>query len=212
VDTACPDICGEDGGGDGGGGYCPPSERSCGGDDGGDGGGGGGGGGGNAGNNFTNDDAKKAASDALSIPKCFSLIFGGTKWSTVAAAQTQLNIRPVLSSSQLPPGAPPLGPAQILGTQGNWTSDEPWGENNGSTIYVNAMYFPNDTVANINVFGTMMTAVQVFNHDHSTDFTGLQVEEAVILHELWEAAGNASRTNNPDSAANMAKLLSLCFP
>ena len=210
------DSCGE--GGDGGDWGCGPgweADASLSGPCGGYAGGGGGGGakGGYAGNNFTNDEAKQAASNALTIPKCFDLIFGGTKWSTVSAAQNQLSIRDVLSSSELPPGAPPLGPATVTGTPASWGSNEPWGENNGANIYVNAQYFPNDTVQNIQTpWGTPLSAVQVFNHDHSTNFTGLQVETAVILHELWEAAGNASRTNNPDSAANMAKLLSLCFP
>jgi RHS repeat-associated protein len=169
--------------------------------------------GGGGSNNFTDADAKAGASNALSIPACLGLIFGGTKWDNVKAAQNQLSIRDVLSSSKLPAGEPQLGAAVILGTQGGWSSNEPWGENNGSNIYVNALYFPNDTNANIKTpWGTTLSAVAVFNHDHNTNFSGLQVEEAVILHELWEAAGNASSTNNPDSAANMTKLLSLCFP
>ena len=129
------------------------------------------------GNNFTNEDAKQAASGALAIPACLNLIFGGTKWDTTKGAQNQLAIRDVLSSSQLPPGAPPLGAAVVQGTPTQWGSSEPWAENNGSAIYLNDLYFPSDTVANIKTpWGASLSAVQVFNHDHNTNLTPIQIE------------------------------------
>jgi len=120
--------------------------------------------------------------------KCDQLLFGPN--ATVASALALFSPIAVLPSTALPSNAPPLGAAVVLGTQDKWGSNEPWGEMNGNAIYLNYRYFPNDTVANIGTpWGQTLSAVDVFNHVNKTSLSPLQVEEAVILHELSHIKG-----------------------
>ncbi len=192
---------------------CPPPDGSvdpaCYAGGGGSGGGGGGGGGG--GNGFADDPAVGGVNTILSNNvQCDQLLFGPN--ATTDSAQTRFSKVQVLPSSQAPPDAPPLGPAIVGGTQASWGATVTWGTNDGINIYLNSNYFPNDTAANINTpWGQSLSAVSVFNHSNGTSLNGLQVEEAVILHELWHI-GNKTPDSTIDSAAGTADLIAKCFP
>ena len=167
----------------------------------------GGGGGGGGGNSFAGDPVRDGVDGILMTNlKCDQLLFGPN--ATAASAMAQFSPIQILPSSQLPSGAPPLGTATVQGTQANWGSNEPWAEMNGLAIYVNDKYFPGDVLANISTpWGQTLSAVQVFNHDHKTSLTPLQVEETVILHELSHIKGGSG----VDSTEALAKLISICI-
>jgi len=166
--------------------------------------GGGVGDGGGGGNNFVDTgQAKQGASDRLDIPACFKLIVGDSKYNTVEKAQKELSLRSIDFAD--------LGAFVIRGTPQNWGGTFPWGKNNGAVIVLNSRYFPDDTAQNVDVFGQQQSAVDVFNHLYKVNLDGLQVEEAVILHELRHILGGAS-DRVIDSAQGNADLLAACFP
>ena len=166
------------------------------------------GGGGGTRSGFADDPAISGVGSILTNNlKCDQLLFGQSA-TTKGSADRFATIR-VLPSSELPTGAPPLGTAMVIGTQAQWGSTEPWAEMNGGNIYLNDLYFPNDTAANIGTpWGATLSAVTVFNHDHNRSLTGLQVEETIILHELWHIKGSDSEVHGPNALAN---LISTCI-
>jgi hypothetical protein len=40
--------------------------------------------------------------------------------------------------------------------------------------------------------GQKVSGAAVFNHSYGSSLSGLQIEEAVILHELWHIAGGTA--------------------
>jgi hypothetical protein len=147
----------------------------------------------------------------MSNVKCDQLLFGAS--ATANSALTRFGLVQILPSSKLPPNAPPLGPIIIGGTASKWGAIRAaWAENDGHDIYLNDLYFPNDTAANVSTpWGASLSAVDVFNHINNTAFSGLQVEEAVVLHELWHI-GAKTPASVIDSAAGEANLIATCFP
>ena len=158
--------------------------------------------GGNGGNGFLDDQTKQArskAGSALDNKDCFQLIFGNSKWNTVEKAKGQLDLREVVLQD--------LGTATIVGTPDNWSANATYGGNNGAVIFLNNQLFPN---AILNVFGQQKSTADIFNHTYGTSLNGEQVEEAVILHELWHIAGG-TQDSVIDSDAMRKALITTCI-
>ncbi|MGJ5820997.1 RHS repeat-associated core domain-containing protein, partial [Paludibaculum fermentans] len=149
-------------------------------------------------------EAKKNARDKLaSNSDCFKLIFGPSKWKTVDSAQKELDLRDIQYKFLTAP--------IIVGTDSDWkVTRVEYGGNNGATIFLNSVLFPDSTTPKFGNLSTPKSTVDMFNHTYHVNLTAVQVEEAVILHELWHIAGG-TRDSEIDSDANKQLLVTTCM-
>ncbi|MCX6620312.1 MAG: hypothetical protein NTY38_04410, partial [Acidobacteria bacterium] len=151
----------------------------------------------------TTSKAKGNARDRLKNNKdCFDLIFGKSKWNTVEKAQQQLDMRDIDFKDS--------GSPKIVGTRANWAANVEYSGTNGATIFLNSQLFPNDSTQRFDVFGEKKSAIELFNHIYGTDLSAVQVEEALVLHELWHIAGGTD-DRAIDSVDQKKALITTCI-